>query len=138
MRLIYRGVSYESQPLSLEVTEGEVGGVYRGETWKHKYPRHLPDLKPNSRTLQYRGAQYQPHQALLAETRIGCGLQTTSQPEGQWLAAVPPVLREEVEQTHLNNLRRHLLYRLQIAKQKGNEVLVRQLEEESRQLAMSV
>ncbi|MBD2578677.1 DUF4278 domain-containing protein [Oscillatoria sp. FACHB-1406] len=138
MRLIYRGVSYESQPLSLEVTEREASGVYRGETWKHHYPKHLPNAKPNSHTLQYRGVQYQPHPILLAETRIGCSLPTIAQPESQWLAAVPQVLRHEAEQRHLSNLHRNLLYRLQIAKQKGNEVLVRQLEEESKQLALSV
>lgn len=138
MRLTYRGISYEGQPLSLEVTEGEVGGVYRGQTWRHQYPQHLPELKPNAPVLQYRGIRYRSHQTLLEGSRIGCTLTTVRPSGGQWLAAVPQALRYQADQRHSENLRRNLLYRLQIAKQKGNEVLVRQLEEESEKLALNV
>lgn len=31
MKLSYRGVTYEPKPLTLEVTEGEIGGMYRGQ-----------------------------------------------------------------------------------------------------------
>lgn len=138
MRLTYRGVSYERQPLSLEVTEGEVGGLYRGQTWKHHYPRHIPNLQPKSHILQYRGVQYRTHSSILPGPRIGCTLETVRQSGARLLEPVPQVVLEEAQQMHLENLRRNLVYRLQVAKAKGDEFLIRQLEDESRQLAIEV
>ncbi len=41
MKLSYRGVSYEIEPSTLEVTEGEVGGLYRGQAWRVYRPTPL-------------------------------------------------------------------------------------------------
>lgn len=58
MKLSYRGASYEAEPSTPEVTEGGIGGLYRGQPWKvHHY-------KENRRkffafhNLTYRGAAY--------------------------------------------------------------------------------
>lgn len=58
MKFFYRGASYESKPSSLEITEGEIGGMYRGQQWKtHNYKQNRPRYTiPHN--LTYRGAVY--------------------------------------------------------------------------------
>ncbi|NEO17884.1 MAG: DUF4278 domain-containing protein [Moorea sp. SIO4A1] len=41
MKLRYRGLSYDVQPSLLEVTEGEIGGIYRGQNWRYNYPKYV-------------------------------------------------------------------------------------------------
>jgi len=57
MKLSYRGVNYEEQPSTLEVTEGEIGGKYRGQAWKIHRPKQN-FRHPMSRELIYRGITY--------------------------------------------------------------------------------
>lgn len=57
MRLSDRGVSYEAEPATLEVSEDQVGGLYRGQAWRVHHP------KPKRRyiapiDLIYRGVAY--------------------------------------------------------------------------------
>ncbi|MDY7012387.1 MAG: DUF4278 domain-containing protein [Cyanobacteriota bacterium] len=139
MRLTYRGVSYDREPLSLEVAEGEIGGQYRGQAWRHHYPRHIPNLRIKPRVLQYRGVTYRAQTTILPGPRIACHLETLHPQELEEirLEPVPPEILEEAQHVHLENLRRNLAHRLQVAKAKGNETLIRQLEEESRQLALN-
>ncbi|MBE9116355.1 DUF4278 domain-containing protein [Lusitaniella coriacea LEGE 07157] len=136
MRLTYRGTSYERKPLSLEVTEGEIGGTYRGQAWKHHYPRHIPQLKskPN---LVYRGAAYSKSYTPQAWPHIVCQIEpvrkvvaTTKQRQAH------PIL-DKVHQVHLENMRHNLEYRLKVAKTKGDGNLIHQLEDEFRQLALN-
>lgn len=58
MKLSYRGVSYKAEPTTLEVTEGEIRGMYRGQAWK----RHQPNLTRHGLTTPvesiYRGVAY--------------------------------------------------------------------------------
>ncbi|NEP57990.1 MAG: DUF4278 domain-containing protein [Symploca sp. SIO2G7] len=57
MKLSYRGISYEEQPSTLEVSEGEIGGKYRGQTWKIHRPKQ--NLRHSAfRQLTYRGISY--------------------------------------------------------------------------------
>jgi hypothetical protein len=39
MKLSYRGLSYEAEPTTLEVTEGEIRGMYRTQAWKRHHPK---------------------------------------------------------------------------------------------------
>jgi hypothetical protein len=57
MKLSYRGVSYEDQPSTLEVSEGEIGGKYRGQTWKIHRPKQSL-RRSASKELIYRGITY--------------------------------------------------------------------------------
>ncbi|NES19278.1 MAG: DUF4278 domain-containing protein [Symploca sp. SIO3E6] len=53
----YRGINYEEQPSMLEVSEGQIGGKYRGQTWRiHRAKQNL--RHPASRELTYRGISY--------------------------------------------------------------------------------
>ena len=57
MKLCYRGISYESTP-TLEVTEGEILGKYRGTPW---FSRHLSVpyfVRRSTFGLKYRGAVF--------------------------------------------------------------------------------
>ncbi|NJL83050.1 MAG: DUF4278 domain-containing protein [Chloroflexaceae bacterium] len=59
MKLSFLGAHYEYQPPVVEVSEGEVGGTYRGKPWKthsvkvHQRHQHRPAQ------LTYRGVPYQ-------------------------------------------------------------------------------
>ncbi|MEC4983029.1 MAG: DUF4278 domain-containing protein [Oscillatoria sp. PMC 1068.18] len=57
MKLHFRGHNYETQQLPLEVTEGEVGGTYRGSTWKVHHCRLNRRHQP-SQEFTYRGVTY--------------------------------------------------------------------------------
>lgn len=53
MQLSYRGVSYESNPTSVETIKGEVKGKYRGLPWQATYAKH--HRNQGTYALYYRG-----------------------------------------------------------------------------------
>ncbi|MEW6497399.1 MAG: DUF4278 domain-containing protein [Cyanobacteriota bacterium] len=55
MKLCYRGVSYEHNPTSVEIIQGEVGGKYRGLPWRHIRVKMSGRLRQPSYELYYRG-----------------------------------------------------------------------------------
>jgi hypothetical protein len=108
---------------------GEIGGKYRSQDWNHHYPRHMIQLQPKLHR-QYRGVSYSTRPHLAGEvTPNTCPL---------------PVLKphiivpdETLSNIHLNNIRRRLERRLQIAQDNGDETLVHLLQKESRDLALN-
>jgi Domain of unknown function (DUF4278) len=115
MKLSYRGVEYENDPLGIEIIPGEVGGKYRGANWRHNYVRHIPVPSPVA-NLKYRGVAYQigkPQDVLVREDKK---------------------VADEPRNSHLANICRNLEKRLQVAKVNGDEKLVELLEDEKRQL----
>jgi len=129
MKLVYRGVHYERPPAVLDVTEGEIGGKYRGLAWRYQYPRHIPQLQPKTH-LNYRGVRYSTAPVVEAQS-----------PRERAQAAAPqrqpqPAATEATSQAHWEALRRNWERRLQVAQASGNDRLVRMLERESEQLAL--
>lgn len=57
MKLNYRGVNYESNPVQVETTQAEVGGTYRGLDWRFRNLKKPPVLQPRY-NLSYRGVKY--------------------------------------------------------------------------------
>lgn len=57
MKLHYRGVNYDSELSIVDVTEGEIGGTYRGHLWKTHKPK-LHRRRQGLVELTYRGATY--------------------------------------------------------------------------------
>lgn len=57
MKLTYRGVSYEYQPIALETETGKLGGKYRGRDWRFRNLKKPPILMPRAE-LTYRGVKY--------------------------------------------------------------------------------
>lgn len=138
MQYTYRGVTYDREPMSLEVTEGEIGGTYRGQAWQKRYPRHVPELKPKP-YLQYRGVAYGKRPYIQTGPRVACQIEPLR------YSVSPDRIHDEVvtrtnlsQQIHLENIRRHLEHRLQVAKEKGDRELIAVLQQESRQLALDV
>lgn len=136
MKLSYRGVCYERTPSALDITEGDIGGTYRGQAWRHHYVRHIPEPPP-VRDLKWRGVAYRPGKPAIAESMAA--------PQPVAPVATNPVLflsnrrgksLDETAVMHLRNIRQSLEHRLQVAKAKGDEQLVRMLEKESEQTAV--
>jgi hypothetical protein len=65
MKLSYRGVHYKDEPSTIEVTEGEIVGMYRDQKRQSGYLRHIPEpLSVNN--LKYRGVAYRTSQPVTA------------------------------------------------------------------------
>ena len=136
MKCSYRGVTYESKPTILETMEGEVGGKYRGQDWRYNYPRHIPQLQPKV-YMQYRGVAYSTLSLPITE---GNSKQEKAQTNACKASIRKPLefIIEDATKIHLNNIRRNLEHRLQIAKANGDESLVNLLKNESKQLALNI
>lgn len=59
MKLIFRGVKYEKEPIAVNIIEGDVGGKYRGSCWKAHHYKERYRRRQSSSELTYRGAHYQ-------------------------------------------------------------------------------
>ncbi len=131
MSLLYRGVPYERDSTPLKMEEGAIAGKYRGQDWRYRYPRHIPQLEPKL-YRQYRGISYSTRAT--ATSIEGMELPKIACP----LPLSKPVAIEQdgLSSVHLDNIRRRLERRLQIAIENGDENLVAMLRKESRDLAL--
>lgn len=143
MKLSYRGVSYDRNSPQIEMTTGAVGGLYRGAAWNHKYLRHIPVPQPKV-DLKYRGVAYSTGDPIDIEVvRLRREyMQANGSTTSTEAIAQPTLVKnsrqqvvEELHNTHLNQLRRNLERRLQVAREKGDNRLIQLLEAEARQLA---
>ena len=141
MESTYRDNNYESNQFNVELVEGEIGVEHQGTNWKQKYPRHIRVPQPKI-DLNYRGVESTSDDSIDREA---------NQLQREYITAnsvavpgkneVVPTktsrqqVLEELNQTHLNNLRRNLEHRLQVAREKGDEDLIRLLEAEFEQIA---
>ncbi|MFQ4142816.1 DUF4278 domain-containing protein [Chlorogloeopsis sp. ULAP02] len=132
MKLTYRGVDYEHNPLTVELTPEEIGGKYRGATWERRYPRHIPVPQPVAE-LKYRGVPYHIGDPLDVEAMMHRKQRTGSKTEAT--VTKRKKLTEDLARTHLVHIQRNLEHRLQVAKEQGNQHLIQLLEEEAKQLA---
>lgn len=130
MKLSYRGVKYECQPSMLEVTEGEMGGTYRGQPWQLRYLRHIPEPAP-VHNLKYRGVAYRTGQPTVIEPSAIAQPVSTPWARTLYNHHKREVL-DETRRIHLANIRSNLERRMQAAKARGDEQLVRLLEQEQR------
>ena len=67
MKMSYRGVSYDYEPLVVETTVGEAGGKYRGRDWRFRNLKKPPVLQPTV-NLTYRGVKYNQSGTITAGT----------------------------------------------------------------------
>jgi len=134
MKLTYRGIKYEYAPVAIEVTEAEVGGKYRGAQWKRHYS-HIPELH-HATELKYRGASYysgNPEE--VEELKQRKKLNSIFASDEQ--VFIPNHRsNDDWMNIHSQNLCQNLQYRLQIAKLRGDEKLIRMLEDEANQLSV--
>lgn len=132
MKLRYRGIEYEHNAPTLEMTTSEISGKYRGGTWQHNYPRHIPQTQPTAE-LKYRGISYYIGDPLQVEFMIRA--KQHSNEAGAAEVGKAEKTGTELTATHLTNIRHNLEYRLRVAREKGDQELVRLLEDEARQIA---
>jgi hypothetical protein len=110
-------------------------GKYRGQAWSYHYPRHIPHIQAKP-YLQYRGVAYSTS-ALPITTPQDHGVDKLTTP----MCAIPlpktkKIVQHDVSQIHLENMRRNLEYRLQVAQERGDHYLVNLLHQECQQLAL--
>ena len=58
MKLHFHGSTYEDNHTELKITEGQVGGRYRGTPWKMHSILQRQQLRSKSSQLKYRGVSY--------------------------------------------------------------------------------
>lgn len=58
MKLQFRGKTYERPDLAWDVSEGEVGGMYRGKPWKVHHLKEQHRRNHLKSDLTYRGIHY--------------------------------------------------------------------------------
>lgn len=140
MRLTYRGVEYDHNPPSLEVSESEILGHYRGRPQRFSYVRHIPFPQPAA-DLRYRGAAYRTTSSGQIESvptaaRADRPAVSASNRAASSMAEARRQLLREAANAHRESIQRALEHRLAVAKAQGNESLIQQLEAERHQLAM--
>lgn len=134
MKLTYRGIKYEHTSETVEVTTQGVCGKYRGAEWKCHYSKHIP-VTHHAAELKYRGASYysgnpQEIEELKQRKKLNLIFAKNDQ-----IFLSKRRKNNELAQIHTANLQRNLQRRLEVAKQKGDENLIRILEEEANQLS---
>lgn len=143
MKLTYRGVTEEYDIPTVALVEGEVGGKYRGQHWNYRYPRHIP-VPEQAYELKYRGVSYRSNPSPKVEAKVTEAVADpaparNSQEES--LAGCTPFtlsfskpVTENVAKVHRATICNLLERRLQVAKARGDETLLRLLEGEAAQL----
>ncbi|MEM1311116.1 MAG: DUF4278 domain-containing protein [Cyanobacteria bacterium P01_D01_bin.71] len=137
MKLCYRGVSYDYTPPILEVTESEMLGQYRGRSLNFSYVKHVP-FPQSEANLKYRGATYHTTRYGEIEAVVQVRQPTQEvqfQPVFDSMAAARRSLLQEAAEMHQANIKRSLERRMQVAQAKGDERLLRQLQDEMHQYA---
>jgi hypothetical protein len=134
MKLIYRGIKYEHTPEAVEVITEGVCGKYRGAEWKCHYPKYTPVTK-HAAELKYRGASYysgnpQEVEELKQRKKLNFIFAKNDQ-----VFLSNRRKNNQLAEIHITNLQRNLQRRLEVARQRGDENLIRILEEEANQLS---
>jgi len=130
MKLSYRGIQHESTQPTLEITEGEILGKYRGATWRCHTMEAMSIPRPNT-ALKYRGVAYNPSQPSMTSSTAIAQTQS-SRPVSDLTTAA---LYEDLDRVHRLNLLQNLERRLHVARTRGDATLIGLLEAESKQLA---
>lgn len=142
MRLTYRGAHYQSQQPSLETTESEILGKYRGQEYPIQHPRHMA-VPEGVAALKYRGQPYLSERTGMTvdtmQARSNPSVRTTSFVD-RHSSACPTRQRalDAAARQHFQNIKERLDHRLQVAKAKGDHALIRMLEDEFRQISLSI
>lgn len=132
MKLAYRGTPYTYEPPTFEMMESGLTGKYRGQATRisYVYPRHLAALQPSA-NLKYRGV---PYSTPAGEVAMPGAARKVAVAQSSF-AAIRAQLSQQVAETHRSNLYRNIEHRLQVAKEKGDQALIRLLEREMQQIA---
>lgn len=126
MRLSYRGVSYEYSPPTLEVTEGEIQGKYRGTPWKCHTLAEVPVPRSPQASENPKSVYSQQDFSQIEQTQP-----SQSQP----ICLTFNVL-QQLKRIHKANIDRSLEHRMQVAIDRGDKQLLQVLESELRETVL--
>lgn len=132
MTLTYRGANYEYDIPAVDFVEGEVGGKYRGQNWNYRYPKHIP-VPHQAYDLKYRGVEYSATRSPKAEAVVVKAVAKSPSAIAP-SPAIPCTAVAEFAKVHRTNLCNILDRRVQVAKARGDERLLRLLENEAVQM----
>jgi hypothetical protein len=138
MKLCYRGIEYDHNPLALEVRESELTGSYRGRSLKFSYVGHMPVPQPVA-SYTYRGVSYRTNaQGQVVAPTAASERQPVFQAKraavGTGLKARRHLMQDAAE-AHRTNIQQSIQHRIEVARAQGNDHLLRQLEDEMHQVA---
>ncbi|MGB2925221.1 MAG: DUF4278 domain-containing protein [Limnothrix sp.] len=134
MKLTYRGVSYDRNPSSLEVMEGDILGKYRGQVIRSHAPAaalNRPEVE--SMLLHYRGCVY-PQMTSVVKLSTPVKRQAPAASCPVQSPTLSTFMNRDVRQVHIENMRNSLEARIRTAQAHGDERLVNLLQRESSQL----
>lgn len=144
MELSYRGLHYDYDPPTVDMMEGEAGGLYRGCQWQVRYPRHIPVTQP-SHSLKYRAVAYStPATAENLDSDSALDRQISAEVKAMRKTGIfsnskpQPKIWQEAAQIHQANICRSLQRRMNVAEAKGDRKLMNLLQQESQDLACSL
>lgn len=126
MRLSYRGVSYESNPLTLEVTEGEIQGKYRGASWKCHTLAEAQIPQAPQRLKNQNSVYSQQDRAQIERTQLSQTLPVRSTFN----------VLQQLKRIHSANVYRSLEHRMQVARDREDDQLLQVLESELRETVL--
>jgi hypothetical protein len=140
MKLNNRAFNYEPNLSNIELTESEIVDKCQGTNGKQKYPRHIPVPQPKIE-LKSPGVECSTGDLIdieanqLRQNYIADNSDAVPRKNEVVLTKTKrQQALEELNNVHLNNLRRNLEHRLQVAREKGDENLIRLLEAEFEQI----
>lgn len=139
MKLTYRGTAYDYTPAALDMVDSELTGMYRGQAIRFSYPKHIP-VAQTAANLSYRGVSYQRSASgVVTSLPHGVDAQSAMAPAAESQSLIPSRARRstftEVARVHHENIMRNLQHRLDVARAKGDETLIRALEREMQTFA---
>ncbi len=135
MKNLFSYPNHIREKSSLEITEAEITTYGRSQNLNHSYPRHISQWETKShRNINSVVSQggYTPKVCQISTYQT----QTTTNLALNILKY--QLSDRQAKQKHLENIRRNLERRLQVAKAQGNNQLVNILQEEFRQLQTSI
>jgi len=134
MKLSYRGKAYEYNQPTLEVTEGEILGRYRGSFWRCHTLSELP-VPQASHNLKYRGVDYASNPTIGISPR-SYTYTVTVRPNNVVKQSQAAPAANELAKIHRMNLQERLERRLKAARERGDVALINLLEAERNELAL--
>ncbi len=129
MELTYRGVSHHYDPDTVDIRLEQVAGQFRGQelNWRAVTSVALPDPSLN---LKFRGVPVRTSQVEAISVK-----QVQPQLRSQVLHPLQQNFIDQVAELHRRNILLRLQQRLQAARDRGDENLIRMLEAEQQQMA---
>lgn len=144
MQLSYRGARYNHQPSTIETMDSGLEGVYRGQVCHFSYPRHMAQTSASIQALTYRGAGYYttasgtvvapqtPAERLVAKPTVKPLAKTKTVPMDLKPGAVN-LAKAEYAEVHRLHIQQRLQHRIDVAKSRGDQNLLKVLETEMQQ-----